>query len=177
MDFYKHYKLKRNESYYSTIEFCCDDYAPYKAEQSKDFVCLPKCEGCNNGFCESPGECVCYDGFVKNDDGKCVFTCPVSCLNGKCNLDGTCICNVGFKLSENRDFCRPICSMKCGTNQNCSAPETCSCSKGYTLASEGCIPVCNPLCAVGGRCTDSNVCTCNRDRFPKNGVCQANCYQ
>ncbi|KAL5281709.1 hypothetical protein ACFFRR_005197 [Megaselia abdita] len=178
LPFYKHARIKQKLQHFTRIEYCCDGYIPYKAERSTDFVCLPKCDNCNNGFCKRPGVCVCYDGFVKNDDGDCVFSCPISCLNGQCYLDGTCRCNRGFKLSENRDFCRPICTMECGVNQNCTAPETCSCSKGFTLTKDGCTAVCNPKCGIGGQCVAPNVCYCHNSKFKlKNGVCQANCYQ
>lgn len=185
---YEHARTKEVNYPYVKIEYCCDGYVPYKAEQSVDFVCLPKCDNCNNGFCKEPGVCVCYDGFVKNDDDECVFTCPISCLNGQCYLDGTCRCDRGFKLSENRDFCRPICTEDCGSF-NCTAPEICSCHKGYTLTKNGCSAVCNPKCENGGECirnpkcergeecNSPNVCSCRGPYELKNSVCQAKCYQ
>lgn len=169
----------RNDGHFTQIQYCCGNYVPYIIEGNRDFVCLPKCEKCQNGFCRAPGECICYDGFVKNDADECVFSCPVGCLNGQCFLDGTCRCNRGYKLSENRDFCKPICTIECGENQTCTAPESCSCSEGYTLTSFGCAPVCNPPCGIGGKCDAPNVCICYKsmDYELRNDVCQARCYQ
>lgn len=159
------------------IEFCCDGYTG--EEYLGSYNCQPICEGCQNGFCKAPGVCECYDEYVMNDNGECVFSCPMGCLNGRCYLDGSCQCDIGYKLDESRKFCRPICSMGCGENpiHNCTEPEVCSCAKGYTLQDNGCKPVCDPDCGDGGICQDTNDCHCQQGYELKDGTCQASCYQ
>lgn len=159
------------------IEVCKKGYAPRKWLSKVD--CIPTCDNCQNGFCVAPNQCKCFDDFVPNDNGDCVFTCPLGCLNGRCYLDGTCQCDPGYKLDETRKFCRPICSGGCGNlpSNNCTAPEVCGCSKGFQLTDEGCKPICIPDCGPGGICGSDNICKCNSDHTLIDGVCQANCYQ
>ncbi|KAH8279805.1 hypothetical protein KR054_006236 [Drosophila jambulina] len=158
------------------IEVCCTGYSAsrYKGVTA----CRPLC-GCRNGSCRAPGECECYEGFVKNDNGDCVFACPLGCQNGVCYLDGSCQCEPGYKLDETRRFCRPICSSGCGNSprHNCTEPEVCGCAKGYQLTDVGCQPVCEPDCGVGGLCQEDNQCDCAPGYKRKDGVCQADCYQ
>lgn len=159
------------------ITVCCPGY---ELERNwKGDVCSPVCENCRNGLCVGPDQCECYDGFVSNDNGDCVFSCPLGCLNGRCFLDGTCKCDPGFKLDESRKFCRPICSKGCGTNQllNCTAPEVCGCINGYILTDGGCKAVCSPECGPGGECNSYGRCKCNPGYTLKDGVCHAICYQ
>ncbi|EDW57568.2 epidermal growth factor-like protein [Drosophila virilis] len=160
----------------SSIEVCCTGYTPTRLKGVT--VCRPICS-CQNGGCRVPGECDCYEGFVRNDNGDCVFACPIGCQNGRCYLDGSCQCDMGYMLDESRRFCRPICSTGCGNNQrhNCTEPEVCSCAKGYQLTNEGCQPVCDPDCGIGGICRDNNQCDCGPGYTLKDGVCQSDCYQ
>ncbi|KAH8400636.1 hypothetical protein KR222_009187 [Zaprionus bogoriensis] len=160
----------------SSIEICCTGYRTLRLKGVT--LCLPIC-GCANGGCRVPGECDCYEGFVKSDNGDCVFACPLGCLNGRCFLDGSCQCDPGYTLDETRRFCRPICSGGCGSNprHNCSEPEVCSCAKGYQLTDNGCQPSCDPDCGVGGICQENNECNCGPGYTLKDGVCQADCYQ
>lgn len=160
----------------SYIEVCCTGHTPTRLRG--ETVCRPIC-GCPNGVCRFPGECDCYEGFVKNDNGDCVFACPLGCQNGRCFLDGSCQCDPGYTLDETRRFCRPICSSGCGNNprHNCTEPEVCSCAKGYQLTNDGCQPVCDPDCGIGGVCRSNNECDCGAGYVLKDGVCQADCYQ
>ncbi|KAM8715226.1 hypothetical protein ACLKA7_002298 [Drosophila subpalustris] len=160
----------------SYIEICCTGYTPTRLRGVT--VCRPIC-GCQNGVCRVPGECDCYEGFVKNDNGDCVFACPLGCLNGRCFLDGSCQCDPGYTLDETRRFCRPICSSGCDNNptHNCTEPEVCSCAKGYQLKSVGCRPVCDPDCGIGGICRENNECDCGPGYMLKDGICQTDCYQ
>ncbi|KAH8276037.1 hypothetical protein KR026_000736 [Drosophila bipectinata] len=165
-----------NKNRLSMIEACCTGYSTIRLLGVT--VCRPKC-GCQNGSCRAPGECECYEGFVRNDNGDCVFACPLGCQNGRCYLDGSCQCDPGYKLDESRRFCRPICSNGCGSSprHNCTEPEVCGCSKGYQLTDDGCQPVCDPECGIGGLCKDNNQCDCGSGYNLKDGVCQADCYQ
>ncbi|KAH8273876.1 hypothetical protein KR044_002456 [Drosophila immigrans] len=161
----------------SNIEVCCTGYNATRHRGVT--VCRPIC-GCQNGVCRVPGECDCFEGFVKNDNGDCVFACPLDCQNGRCFLDGSCQCDPGYTLDETRSFCRPICSTGCSNNgrHNCTEPETCSCAKGYQLTdNSGCQPVCDPDCGIGGLCRDNNICDCGAGYTLKDGVCQTDCYQ
>ncbi|XP_067625169.1 fibrillin-2 [Eurosta solidaginis] len=159
------------------IQICCAGYAPMRWRGNT--ICNPVCENCRNGRCIAPNECECFNNFAANDNGDCVFTCPLGCLNGRCFLDGTCQCHPGFKLDETRKFCRPICSRGCGINPriNCTEPEVCSCAKGYQLTDEGCQPTCDPDCGEGGECRELNECYCAPGYKLKDGVCQRECYQ
>ncbi|XP_034099047.2 epidermal growth factor-like protein [Drosophila albomicans] len=161
----------------ANIEVCCTGTIAIR--HLGVTVCRPIC-GCLNGVCRMPGECDCFEGFVKNDNGDCVFACPLGCQNGRCFLDGSCQCDPGYTLDETRRFCRPICSSGCSNNgrHNCTEPETCSCAKGYQLTdNNGCQPVCDPDCGIGGLCRDNNICDCGAGYTLKDGVCQTDCYQ
>uniref|UniRef100_A0A1A9VXB7 EGF-like domain-containing protein n=1 Tax=Glossina austeni TaxID=7395 RepID=A0A1A9VXB7_GLOAU len=159
------------------IEICCAGYGPIRWRGNT--LCRPLCENCRNGLCVQPGVCQCYDEFVRNENGDCVFACPLGCLNGRCYLDGSCQCDPGYKLDETRKYCRPICSGGCGTNalHNCTEPEVCNCIKGYKLSDNDCQPVCQPECGIGGICRKPNVCDCLPGYTLKDGICQAVCYQ
>lgn len=160
----------------SSIEVCCTGYSATRLKGVT--VCRPICS-CVNGSCRVPGECDCYEGFVKNDNGDCVFACPLGCQNGRCFLDGSCQCDVGYTLDETRRFCRPICSSNCDGNprHNCTEPEICSCRKGYQLTNDGCQPVCDPDCGIGGICRENNECDCGPGYSLRDYICQTDCYQ
>lgn len=159
------------------IEVCCKGYTAMRWRGKT--LCRPVCDNCQNGRCIAPNVCECYDEYVANDNGDCVFTCPMGCLNGRCYLDGSCECDPGYKLDESRKFCRPICSKGCGTSglHNCTEPEVCGCIKGYFLTDNDCQPVCQPECGIEGTCVGPNKCECTKGFKLKDGVCQADCYQ
>lgn len=159
------------------IEICCKGYAAMRWRGKT--LCRPVCDNCQNGRCIAPDVCECYDEYVANDNGDCVFTCPLGCLNGRCYLDGSCECDPGYKLDASHKFCRPICSKGCGSNilHNCTEPEVCGCVKGYILTDNDCQPVCQYDCGSGGICRQPDTCECNPGFDLKDGVCQADCYQ
>ncbi|XP_073821261.1 uncharacterized protein [Musca autumnalis] len=177
IDKYTYIKILEKKARHTTISLCCEGYTVVRNWQRD--ICVPVCENCRNGKCVGPNECECYDGFVRNDNGDCVFSCPLGCLNGRCYLDGSCKCDPGYKLDETRRFCRPICSKGCGTNTllNCTAPEVCGCINGYILTDHGCKAVCDPECGPGGECNASGKCECKSGYTLKDGVCHAVCYQ
>ncbi|XP_073823611.1 uncharacterized protein [Musca autumnalis] len=162
------------------IKVCCPGYGLLRWRGERR--CIPVCDKCRNGQCVAPNVCECYDEYVRNDSGDCVFICPMGCLNGRCYLDGSCECDPGYKLDETRLYCRPICSKGCGTDplHNCTAPEVCGCIEGFTLTDGGCKPVCDPECGPGGECQAFGVtrmCVCNPGYRLQDGVCQSDCYQ
>ncbi|KAK7792063.1 hypothetical protein R5R35_007098 [Gryllus longicercus] len=75
--------------------------------------CVPECEdGCVNGRCVAPGECVCNAGFEKfrdEDVVMCVPQCRPPCgFGGECVATNVCNCESGHQLSEEGD-CVGIC--------------------------------------------------------------------
>lgn len=85
---------------------------------------------CINGYCVSSNECVCLDGFEKDENFLCVAvneTCiddPINCnytnkqtcdcINGVCASNDTCICVNGFMMNEEfQNRCEPHCSKDC----------------------------------------------------------------
>ncbi|TMW45089.1 hypothetical protein DOY81_009831, partial [Sarcophaga bullata] len=116
--------------HFNMIEVCCQGYKRYDFDWTK---CVPDCgEKCQrNGFCLEGGICQCFDDFVLNHRNDCVPTCPLGCPDGQCYINGTCICNKGFELDATKKYCMPVCSLGCGRNEICDAPDTCVCDKGY----------------------------------------------
>ncbi|XP_055377865.1 epidermal growth factor-like protein [Condylostylus longicornis] len=169
---------KSRKFVYNKIEVCCDGYKRSKYDWNK---CVPDCTNCDHGVCLEPGYCKCFPNYVKNHEDQCVLTCPVDCNNGQCKADGTCKCNPGYVLDESEKFCRPFCDKRndCESNyyQYCSAPNICSCKKGYQIARYRCEPICKNNCGVNGTCESPNVCRCHSGAILKNGICQAPCYQ
>ncbi|XP_055847239.1 epidermal growth factor-like protein [Episyrphus balteatus] len=161
--------------HFHQIEDCCDGYKRTRYDWNR---CEPDCgTKCKNGFCTSPGQCDCFDGFTKNDRGECVFACPLGCENGRCFLNGTCRCNDGHTLDPTRTFCRPHCRPACGHNQICVETNKCECRDGYQMTAIGCQPICTPDCGHG-RCYAPNKCECFAGfgmRLPRT-VCEAECY-
>ncbi|XP_075150074.1 uncharacterized protein LOC142224172 [Haematobia irritans] len=162
------------------IKVCCPGYGLLRWRGERK--CVPVCDKCRNGLCVAPNVCKCYDEYIRNDSDDCVFVCPLGCLNGRCYLDGSCECNPGYKLDETRKFCRPICSKGCGRDplHNCTAPEVCSCIRGFQLTDGGCRPVCEPECGPGGECQAFGTkpkCVCYQGYHEQDGVCQSDCYQ
>lgn len=161
--------------HFHQIEDCCDGYKRARFDWNR---CEPDCgTRCKNGYCTSPGQCECFDGFTKNDRGDCVFACPLGCENGRCYLNGTCRCNEGHTLDPTRTFCRPNCRPPCGHNQVCVETNKCECRDGYQLTSIGCQPICTPDCGHG-RCAAPNTCECFAGfaMRPPRTICEAECF-
>ncbi|GLH09224.1 Protein of unknown function [Gryllus bimaculatus] len=77
------------------------------------FCLANKCEdGCVNGRCVAPGECVCNAGFEQFRDDDivlCVPQCRPPCgFGGECVATNVCNCESGHQLSEEGD-CVGIC--------------------------------------------------------------------
>lgn len=167
--------------YYHRLQVCCEGYIRSPRNWNE---CIPDCSkispnNCLNGFCHSPQQCQCYDGYVKNDLGECIETCPISCQNGQCFLNGTCLCHSGYSLDPStRQFCRPNCPQTCGTHQICESPGKCACREGYRMTDDfGCQPICIPDCGHG-KCVGPNECECfpGYMKRPQRNVCEAECY-
>ncbi|XP_037825952.1 von Willebrand factor D and EGF domain-containing protein [Lucilia sericata] len=169
--------------HFNLIEVCCQGYKRYDFDWTK---CVPDCgQKCQrNGFCLEGGVCQCFEDFVLNHRNDCVPTCPLGCPNGECYLNGTCVCNKGYQLDATKKYCEPNCTLGCGRNEVCDAPDTCVCAEGYAkalhspnAAQMGCQPVCIPDCGFG-HCVGPNQCEC----FPgyqqrvNSSICESNCY-
>ncbi|XP_075150072.1 fibrillin-1-like [Haematobia irritans] len=162
----------------TAIRVCCTGYK--RVTYNKKSSCNPACERCRNGRCVAPNVCECYDGFVKNDDGDCVFACPIQCLNGRCHWY-TCKCNNGYKLHKSGQYCQPICNDYCYDDplRNCTAPGHCGCIRGFEMIDGECEPKCEPDCGPGGECQafDSiSKCVCYPGYRLKEGTCQNDCF-
>lgn len=168
--------------HFNLIEVCCQGYKRYDFDWTK---CVPDCgQKClRNGFCLEGGVCQCFDDFVLNHRNDCVPICPLGCPNGQCYLNGTCVCNEGYVLDATKKYCEPVCTMGCGRNEVCDAPETCVCAVGYakapptSLGRIGCQPVCIPDCGFG-HCVGPNQCECfpGYQKRANSSVCESNCY-
>lgn len=96
---------------------------------------------CLNGFCSSPDNCECLDGYEKDenllcaavnetcidDSGNCnvTFDRPCYCINGICTANGSCVCVNGFKMSENHNNqCEPECTKECVSKSSYSINQT-----------------------------------------------------
>ncbi|XP_073823607.1 nimrod B1 [Musca autumnalis] len=166
------------------LEICCDGYRK-NPKADGNLKCIPDCskvspDNCRHGFCRSPQQCECFEGFTKNSGGNCVHICPVGCENGRCLLSGVCLCNPGYILDpETRKYCIPECGhVPCGTNQICVAPGECRCRKGYEwLQALGCQPMCQPHCGYG-RCIAPRECECFPGYIKRKGreICESECY-
>ncbi|XP_013104585.2 epidermal growth factor-like protein [Stomoxys calcitrans] len=164
----------------TVLRVCCPGQDVFVLNNNRS--CVPFCKKCRNGVCVSPDKCECYDGFVKNDNGDCVFQCPIGCLNGRCHLYKGCICNWGFQLDSARQYCRPKCNSKCKTEplRNCTKPGVCGCIRGFSLIGGQCRPSCSPGCGPGGECQAFGVeskCVCFPGYSLQDGVCKNDCFQ
>lgn len=81
----------------------------------------------------------------------------LGCENGECS-GSTCVCDKGYILDRTSKYCMPICNPPCGKG-NCTAPNICSCNRGYDLTSNGCIPKCTNACEFG-ECVAPEKCSC-----------------
>ncbi|XP_074600122.1 protein kinase C-binding protein NELL2-like isoform X2 [Brevipalpus obovatus] len=85
-------------------------------------------------------ECNCSSGYEKRDSRFCLDIDECSSPNmNKCHLNAKCIntqgghtceCLPGFK-GDGID-CEPVCEHKCQNGGRCTAPDTCSCRRGFT---------------------------------------------
>lgn len=97
----------------------------------------------------------------------------LGCDNGECRGD-TCVCKPGFALDRNGKFCAPVCDPPCGKG-NCTAPNTCSCNRGYELNANGnCIPKCTNGCQFG-ECVAPEKCDCRPGFVLESSICQPVC--
>ncbi|XP_053692598.1 fibrillin-2-like [Sabethes cyaneus] len=162
----------------SRIQVCCKGYERNVHNFRK---CDPVCEEpCVNSLCVGPNTCSCYPDFVKNQQGKCVPTCPIGCDNGDCDLGlQICVCKDGYELDETHKFCVHRCTGGCGAGR-CVGVERCECDEGYGLDEDGkCVPKCERGC-TGGDCVAPGVCQCRRGyEETENGcepVCSNGCF-
>lgn len=95
------------------------------------------------------------------------------CDNGDCR-ENTCVCKPGFALDKTGKFCAPVCDPACGKG-DCTAPNTCSCNRGYELTESGaCIPKCTNGCDYG-ECIAPEKCACRPGFILQNSICSPVC--
>lgn len=110
---------------------CLDDeqrVSGYQLENDAQTICTRA--NCEHGFCASPFDCQCVEGFEKNENSTCVAnneTCidastlcngtapeQCDCINGVCAANGTCFCLNGYQMSGKwANRCEPQCSQEC----------------------------------------------------------------
>ncbi|EGI62311.1 von Willebrand factor D and EGF domain-containing protein [Acromyrmex echinatior] len=93
--------------------------------------CKPKCHSCIFGTCTASGTCTCDHGYTIVNGSVCKPICEPSCGTGICTKPGLCTCDFGYVFDETNRMCKPHCSVPCGLNKECVAPNECKCSKGY----------------------------------------------
>ncbi|KAL5280253.1 hypothetical protein ACFFRR_004301 [Megaselia abdita] len=152
----------------------CICLSGYLSNPKNSSECLPKCEveGCENGFCDHLGECICHSHHQKNSSGKCVkceegstcngefvpYTCNPKCKYGICFEKDICVCHHGYDKTEESHVCEPICHGGC-MNGVCNSPNNCTCNEGYEQVNDKCQPTCVHQC-INGICSEPNVCKC-----------------
>lgn len=141
---------------------------------------------CQNGFCATPYDCECLDGFEKDEQSNCVAveetciddpancngtdTATCNCINGVCISNNTCVCVNGFKMIDGHtNLCEPHCSLEC-RNGFCINPDSCECDSGYQRGyNESEWNICHPICdpdiddyygCINGTCIKPGVCEC-----------------
>lgn len=110
---------------------CLNDYqrvSGYRLHIDDPSICTKA--NCLNGFCATPNDCECIEGFEKDDNLECIpvnetcidepmlcnSTAPemCDCINGVCATNGTCVCLNGYKMTEKwTNRCEPLCSEEC----------------------------------------------------------------
>lgn len=108
---------------------CNHGYRPVNAS-----VCEPICsEPCIMGTCIAPETCKCNEGYRQRNKYVCEPICNDS-LHGKCAAPEISVssCEKGFIYDKINETCKPYCYYDCGPNGKCTAPDTCTCFKGYS---------------------------------------------
>ena len=93
--------------------------------------CKSKCHPCIFGTCTASGTCTCDHGYTAVNASVCEPICEPNCGTGICTKPGLCTCDFGYVFDETNRTCKPYCSIPCGLNKECVAPNECKCSKGY----------------------------------------------
>ncbi|XP_058816140.1 tenascin-like [Topomyia yanbarensis] len=176
---------------------------PYRAQKlCQPFdICEPECDdGCPNGKCVAPNECICEEGFIKTDSGKCevdkpptttpepceqgyeesngtcIPICNEQCIHGECMAPNQCECYEGYSNANStaNHLCQPVCSNGC-LYGDCIAPRKCICHKGYGKIADECIPLCE-RCSLG-HCVRPDECICDRGYDLIDGDCVPICEE
>lgn len=109
---------------------CLDEHQRVSAQQLLNDTGICSKSNCINGYCATPYQCECFDGFEKNENSICVGfneTCiddpklcngtdvqGCDCINGICSSSGDCVCLNGFRMVAGRnDRCEPFCTKEC----------------------------------------------------------------
>lgn len=70
------------------------------------------------------------------------------------------VCCSGWTRKPHSHYeCEPICDNGC-ENGNCTAPNVCTCHRGFFKQGDKCLPTC-PIGCLNGVCTNLGVCSCN----------------
>ena len=72
---------------------------------------------------------------------ECTAPNTCTCISGWTSLNGTkCTRKYTITLHSNINafVIIAICTIPCGVNQQCTAPDTCTCASGYTLSGTIC---------------------------------------
>ncbi|XP_017056730.2 multiple epidermal growth factor-like domains protein 10 isoform X2 [Drosophila ficusphila] len=142
----------------------CQCYPGYEiaGEEKK---CQPKCSsGCPNGFCFSPEQCACKEGYLMGPNSTCEPQCRLKCVHGRCTQPDVCECETGYRFREDsQHVCQAVCEAGC-RNGDCVAPNICICHGGYQPNDPDptksiCQPVCQTAC-VNATCSAPEECTC-----------------
>jgi len=93
--------------------------------------CLPDCgDDCDNGVCISPGNCRCFNGYVRNRQ-RCDAVCDSGCgFYGSCIAPNVCGCAV---------VAGPVSSYQRCENGYCNAEGHCRCLVGKTRFIDKCM--------------------------------------
>lgn len=98
-------------------------------------------------------------------------------LQSKPGYSKISICCSGYKLAAHTSFyCVPDCPKGC-ENGNCTAPNVCTCYKGFIKGPDDtCVPVCPKGC-LNGVCATNGECSCDKGYTlePNKQFCIHNC--
>ncbi|XP_055632768.1 fibrillin-1-like [Toxorhynchites rutilus septentrionalis] len=114
------------------IEGICKCAEGYSNADNMKITCMPHCsEGCPNGQCIAPDECVCDTGYEISEEHGCKPICEQDCINGFCGAPGRCDCFPGYKPTLDANECAADCGEEGCINGYCAAPGVCECFAGY----------------------------------------------